>query len=198
MSVSTAAISGCRDAHARLWTSVEGLSDAQMREPSLLPDWTLGHVLTHLARNADSVMRRLDGARRGEIVDQYPGGLEGRAAAIEEGASREAAAILEDLAATSRLLDEQFATLEPEAWDRLPRNVAGEELPARTMVWTRWREIEVHRVDLGLGYQPSEWPEEFVAQALNEELCHLPGRTDRRALLAWLFGRGDAPVLGPY
>ncbi len=46
-----------------------------MRGPSLLPEWSDGHVLTHLARNADSVVRRMEGAARGELVDQYPGGL---------------------------------------------------------------------------------------------------------------------------
>jgi hypothetical protein len=29
------------------------LTDADARGPSLLPGWTRGHVLTHLARNAD-------------------------------------------------------------------------------------------------------------------------------------------------
>ena len=31
--------------------------------PSRLPDWTVGHVLTHLARNADSIVRVLAGQR---------------------------------------------------------------------------------------------------------------------------------------
>jgi maleylpyruvate isomerase len=34
-------------------------------EPSRLPDWTVGHVLTHLARNADSMVRVLAAAERG-------------------------------------------------------------------------------------------------------------------------------------
>ena len=28
----------------------------------------------------------------------------------------------------------------------------------------RWREVEVHRADLGLGYDRSDWPAEYVRQ----------------------------------
>jgi maleylpyruvate isomerase len=44
----------CREAQARLMQQVAHLSDNGIRSPSLLPDWTLAHVLTHLARNADA------------------------------------------------------------------------------------------------------------------------------------------------
>ena len=41
------------------------LTDADTRGPSLLPGWTRGHVLTHLARNADGGTRLLGWARTG-------------------------------------------------------------------------------------------------------------------------------------
>ena len=53
--------------------------------PSLLPDWTVGHVLTHLARNADSMDRVLEAAERGDVVERYAGGGAGRDAEIEAG-----------------------------------------------------------------------------------------------------------------
>ena len=35
----------------------------------------------------------------------------------------------------------------------------------------RWREVEVHRVDLGLGYEPADWPAEYVrARAAGMEM----------------------------
>jgi maleylpyruvate isomerase len=43
-------------------------------------------------------------------------------------------------------------------------------------VWTRWREVEVHHVDLGLGYAASEWPVAFVTRGLGEVLAELPAR----------------------
>ncbi|MET0910545.1 MAG: maleylpyruvate isomerase N-terminal domain-containing protein, partial [Ilumatobacteraceae bacterium] len=48
-------------------------ADAEL--PSLLPGWTRGHVLTHIARNADSFVRLLEAAGRGEVVTQYAGGV---------------------------------------------------------------------------------------------------------------------------
>ena len=50
------------DAQARFQMAIEGLDDAKVRSPSLLPGWSIGHVLTHVARNADSHRRRADAA----------------------------------------------------------------------------------------------------------------------------------------
>src|SRR5208282_6678876 len=97
MVVPSKAIAGCTQSHRELLRTIVDLTDPQARAPSLLPDWTVGHVLTHIARNADSVVRRLEGARRGEVVDQYPGGLKGRAADIEDGAARPATELVADV-----------------------------------------------------------------------------------------------------
>jgi maleylpyruvate isomerase len=40
----------------------------------------------------------------------------------------------------------------------------------REFPWVRWREVEVHHVDLGMGYEPSDWPVGFVTGALRELL----------------------------
>jgi maleylpyruvate isomerase len=55
----------------RLQDTVAGLTDQQAREPSLLPGWSRGHVLTHLARNADSLRNLLIWARTGVETPQY-------------------------------------------------------------------------------------------------------------------------------
>jgi maleylpyruvate isomerase len=62
----------------------------------------------------------------------------------------------------------------------------------------RWREVELHHVDLGLGYTPADWPDEFVHLVLPEMIDGLARRADHRALLAWLSGRGRVPELGPW
>jgi maleylpyruvate isomerase len=59
--VPTRDIDGIRDADAKLLDTIRGLDDDDVRRPSLLPNWTVGHVLTHIARNGDSVVRRLNG-----------------------------------------------------------------------------------------------------------------------------------------
>lgn len=70
---------------------VAGLSDDDMRSASALPGWSLGHVLTHLARNADAHARRLAGALVGQDVPKYGPGQDQRAGEIESGAGRPAA-----------------------------------------------------------------------------------------------------------
>ena len=42
-------------ATTRLLATATAISDTQAREPSLLPGWSRGHVLTHIARNADGL-----------------------------------------------------------------------------------------------------------------------------------------------
>lgn len=106
----TEQIAACAGAHARLNQLIAGLSDADARSDLLLPGWSIGHLLTHLARNADSVVRRLEAATRNEIVDQYAGGASARASDIELGARRSAAALVEDLSAASAAVDAAFAS----------------------------------------------------------------------------------------
>ena len=77
------------EAHRALVDHLEAMAGgagADPALPSLLPGWTRGHVLTHIARNADSFVRVLEAARRGEVVTQYEGGVDGRNADIEAGA----------------------------------------------------------------------------------------------------------------
>src|SRR6476659_9348654 len=57
-------VEGCRVAHDLLRSVVAELSDAEVRRASKLPGWSVGHVLTHLARNAESMCRRIDAAVR--------------------------------------------------------------------------------------------------------------------------------------
>jgi maleylpyruvate isomerase len=191
-------IDGCRASQRRLLRAIDGLTDEQARRPSLLPDWTVAHVLTHLARNADSVVRRLDGAARGVIVDQYPGGAAGRADEIETGADRPAAELVADVAATCAAVEVACDTVPPDAWANLTRGVGGEEVPAHAVVFSRWREVEIHHADLGLGHSPADWPADLVDAWLPGVLRSLPGRTDPNALLAWGLGRGPAPGLAPW
>ncbi|MEZ5182021.1 MAG: maleylpyruvate isomerase family mycothiol-dependent enzyme [Acidimicrobiales bacterium] len=198
MSVPDVELAGCRASHQRLDEAIAGLTDEQARQPSRLPGWSVGHVLTHLARNADSVVRRLEAAARGEVVDQYVGGREGRAADIEAGAARPAVELLADVRTSSARCDEACAGVPAEVWERPTRGLGGDVSPAAFLAFSRWREVEVHHVDLGLGYEPSSWPAELVERWLPHELGRLPGRTEPAALLAWALGRAEAPPLGDW
>jgi len=200
MAVPVEQIEGVRAAHARLHGTLAGLDDAIARRPSRLPSWTIGHVLTHLARNADSVVHRLAAAAEDRLVEQYDGGAAGRAAAIEAGAGRPAAALVADLTNADAAVDQLFAALPPAAWERpvLRSGPAGGTVPAARLAYSRWREVEVHHVDLGLGYEPARWPDRLVELMLPDLLAGLPERADRTALAAWALDRGPAPRLTPW
>ena len=189
-------INGCLEAHAALARDLVGLTDTAARQPSMLPGWSVGHVLTHLARNADSVVRRLEGAIRGEVLDQYQGGLAGRSAAIEAGANRSAAELVADVTATATAVDVLITTLPNQAWDASSRTSRGVLEDSRHVVFSRWREVVVHHGDLGLG--PVPLPAALVNAWLPMELAALAQRCDPAQLLAWVIGRGPAPELDPW
>ena len=111
-------IEQCRVGHARLLASLLNLSDAQVTEASRLPSWSRGHVLTHVARQGDSVVRRLRAAIEGRIVGQYAGGPAERNQAIEAGAHRSAPELVADLEASMRYL---LSALRRSGIDRCDR-----------------------------------------------------------------------------
>jgi maleylpyruvate isomerase len=201
------------EAEGRLLATIAPLDDATMARPSLLAGWTVAHLLTHLARNADSHVRRTTGAIAGVVVDQYAGGLAERAADIEAGSGRSAAAVRDDVGTSSARLLQAWSDVPDDAWAKLTRDASGrerrlDELPAR-----RWLEVEVHLIDLGCGPTHRDWSDAFVSVNLADMRADAvvrlsvgnelpaPGRVDTRDELAWLFGRlerDDLPVLGPW
>ena len=198
MPVPTTELDGCRSAHARLDAAIAWLTDDQARRPSRLPGWSVGHLLTHIARNADSVVRRLDGASRGEVLDQYAGGVAGRAADIEAGAHRPAADLVADVRTSAAAAERAMTGLAPAAWDARSRNSRGLEEDSRDVVLSRWREVVLHRGDLGLHPGPFPWPMPLVEACLPSALGGLAVRADPTALWAWTLGRGPAPELGSW
>jgi len=192
----TVLVDGCTAAHATLLADIAGLSDDVARGPSRLPGWSVGHVLTHIARNADSVVWRLEGAALGELRDQYPGGLEQRSQDIEDGARRPAAELVRDVQQTADAVERVMADLSPAAWDAPSRTSRGVVEDSRDAVLSRWREVVVHHGDLGLG--PVPFPPALVEVWLPRELPRLAERGDPAELLAWVIGRGEPPVLAPW
>src|SRR5690606_35296050 len=120
----------------RLLETVGRLRDDDVTCPSLLPGWSRGHVLAHLARNADSLTRLLDGARAGVRARQYPS-REHREAEITAGAGRGAAEQLADLRAAAERFASAVDAMPADAWAFVldgdpPR-------PAASVVWRRLR-----------------------------------------------------------
>ncbi len=182
-----------------LMHQVEGLSEGQARGNSLLPGWTRGHVLAHLARHADATARMAVGARERRQVEQYVGGGEGRASEIEEGAGASADRLVGDLESSGDRCLAALRDVDPEGWT-YELTWSGTSYAATRMLVSRWREVEIHRVDLELGHGSEAWSDDFIETYLPTELDRLPerapgtevpaGLTDHQTL-AWLLGRGS-------
>ena len=77
----------------------------------------------------------------------------------------------------------------------------GELCPCAELPSRRWREVEIHRVDLGLGAEPADWPDAYVDLELPKALAQLPTgcrrRTEPRCSPGWWAG-GGPPGLPPW
>jgi len=195
-------IAGAAAAHQRLLAHLDECDEAAPDRPSLLPGWTIGHVLTHLARNADSFMRMFEGAERGDVVEQYVGGAEGRAREIEEGSTRPWGELVDDVRHSIWRLEQTWST--HTRWSGEGHSVSRGLVPVADLPFGRWRETEVHHVDLGLGYTFQDWPSDYVRKDLRRMQMLWDSRKPMgmtglppaalaappHQRLAWLLGRG--------
>ncbi|GAA3231685.1 maleylpyruvate isomerase family mycothiol-dependent enzyme [Actinocorallia longicatena] len=158
--------------HLRLTGTLATLTEAEMRGPSALTGWTRGHLAHHVARNADSYWRLLEWARTGVEHPQYAS-AEARAAEIDEGAHLPAGLLSADNAAASARFEEQARTLPAGSRDATVRAVGGWPHPAWYVLYRRWREVEIHHVDLDAGYTAADWPLSYVRWELEDTLASL-------------------------
>lgn len=169
------------------------LTDDTVQSSSRLPGWTVGHVLTHLARNADAHARRLSGALGGQDVPKYQSGEQQRRSEIEEGASRSVSEIIADLQSSMERLEEIFTASAAAGWPN-GHFLGGGHYGVSACPAHRLREVEMHHVDLGLGYGPLDWPDEYVdwdlPVLLETASERLEASNNRRSFMAWLAGRG--------
>jgi maleylpyruvate isomerase len=199
------------------------VADEQWRAPSRLPDWTRGHVATHIARHADALVRLVQWARTGERQDMYAS-PEHRAREIEEGSPQSGLDLQIDLDTSAEHLSAAFDDLDgASAWDAVVEMGGGMKVPARLLPLARLLEVVIHHVDLDIGYeitdidtQTAEWLLEWCAFRLLErdgfptlQLTSDTGFTTTVGssgepiavsggstyLLGWLMGRTDASAL---
>jgi maleylpyruvate isomerase len=178
------------------------LDDDDARGPSLLPGWTRGHVLTHVARNADGGTRLLTWARTGVESYEYPS-LEARAAEIEDGAGRPAPVLVEDVRDSAARFADACTRMPDEAWERTVQWTTGARHPAARATDARLTEVLVHHVDLDAGFAPRDWPADFTTRMLASVTASYARRDDAPALRLRAsdtgeeHGHGDHLVTGP-
>jgi maleylpyruvate isomerase len=156
-----ATLTHVNDASERLEQVLHQLDNSAVRRPSLLPDWTVGHVLAHIALNAEAFVRCADDLLAGRPGVMYPGGVESRSTDIDR-LSHAGASTLADRVAEANA---RFA----ESWRRPPPVGACSTAPnsqgfsSATIIDRRLREIEVHGTDTGLpSLAPDQWSDAFV------------------------------------
>ncbi|MFJ8815157.1 maleylpyruvate isomerase N-terminal domain-containing protein [Amycolatopsis thermoflava] len=172
------------DATARLVATVSGLTDAQVKEPSLLPGWTRGHVLTHIARAAEAHRNLLEAARTGADIPAYAS-QDARDTAIENGASRPVAEQLADIERTAAVFRAAVDTVPGTAWTASVTILRLKPFPAGQVVLRKLVELELHHVDLNAGYRPADWPATFKPLELPE-----PMRSQAADRMSWFSATG--------
>jgi len=150
-------LASVRDATDRLLTAVGKLDNASVTEPSRLPGWTRGHVLAHLARNADALVNVLEGR------PMYASG-DARDADIDRDAPRPLDVQLADVRDSAARFQEAGAA--PADWSRIVQLRNGVTDSASRVPFRRWVEVELHRVDLGIGYELEDMPAEFTGREI--------------------------------
>jgi maleylpyruvate isomerase len=180
-------------ATARLLSAVAaaGWDDASVAEPSRLPGWTRGHVLAHLARNADALVNVFEG--RPMYADAQV-----RDADIERDAPRPLKVQLADVGESAARF--RAAAAAPADWSRTVELRNGVVDSAARVPFRRWVEVELHAVDLGMGYELEDLPAEFTereTEFLAERFTGHPDVPPTRltdGTRVWLTGReADEP-----
>lgn len=163
------------DATARLLGDTISVAEDDWRGPSLLPGWSRGHLATHVARQADGLVRLTEWARTGERQDMYSS-PQLRESEIEEGALRSGLILQVDLDTSASRLEGAFEAVEEAgAWDAVVEMRGGLQGPARILPLARLLEVTLHHVDLGTGYRldhidaaTADWLIEWCAFRLRE------------------------------
>lgn len=155
---------------SRLIASARALSELQIAEASALPAWSRGHVLTHLARNAEGLRALLLSARSGRALRMYASPAT-RIADIEAGASRPPDVITADLIEASRRFVAELTAMPAAAWSSdVAFTSGGDAAPlhvkASDLALMRLQEIELHHVDLSVGYAIDDIPTPVAEQLL--------------------------------
>lgn len=183
----------------RFIATASALDGSTLSAPSLCARWTRAHVLTHVARNADSLTNLLTWARTGVMTPMHSG-REARDAAIEAGTRRHLDEIVEDLRTSAGRFSRAIMEMPEEGWERQVRlggNGTGEPIPGRRVLWLRLRELEFHHVDLDAGYGTGNWPDAFVRRALDEVVRSFGRRDDIPPITLDVEGRPKEHIGSP-
>ncbi|MFF4228445.1 maleylpyruvate isomerase family mycothiol-dependent enzyme [Streptomyces sp. NPDC001820] len=162
-------LASVREATDRLLGAAAGMDDSGAAAPSRLPGWSRGHVLAHLSRNADALENVLEGR------PMYLS-AEAREADITRDAHRPLAAQLADVRESAARF--MAACTGPADWSRTVELRNGVTDAAARIPFRRLVEVQLHHVDLGIGYELEDLPEEFTDREIAFLAQRFSGRAD--------------------
>lgn len=186
----------------QLLDAVAELSAEDLAGPSLLPGWTRGHLLSHLARNADALVNLLTWAGTGEETPMYADAAT-RDRDIEAGAGRAPGEQLDDLRESAGRFADAAAALPPAAWATQVAMRSGRVVAAAEIPWRRLVEVRLHHVDLDAGHTADDLPAGFADRGLAWVIDGLAAHEgvapvrlrDTGAGTSWDLGAAEEPEL---
>jgi maleylpyruvate isomerase len=174
--------------------ALDGLSDAELDEDSLLPGWNRSHVVAHVGYNARAIVRLIEWAGTGVETPMYES-PEARSREITQGATLGAGALRELYDQSARHLNAEWRDLRAAHWSHPVKTAQGRIVPASETVWMRTREVWIHGVDLNTGATFADMPAEFLVRLLGDITAAWKSRGEDAGLLLSVSG-AETPELG--
>ena len=157
-----------------LTAAMDRIPDGGERAPSTLPGWSRGHLLAHIAGICDALARQVEYGRRGETVELYDGGVEGRNQAINLAAGHSLSQHRDDVAAAMRRALTAFDALNEDEWQTRIAFRNGVIFDAGLALW---RELVIHTSDLDAGTGPETWNRDFCSHLFDFLAARVPAET---------------------
>jgi maleylpyruvate isomerase len=161
-------------AGAALTAGLDRIPDGGERAPSTLPGWSRGHLLAHLAGICNALARQVEYGRRGEKVELYDGGVDGRNKAIELAAGHSLAQHRDDVDAALQRVLAAFDALAGNEWQT---SIAFRDGVIFDAGLALWRELVIHTADLDTGAGPETWSKEFCLHLFDFLAARIPAET---------------------
>ncbi len=145
--------------------------------PSRLPGWNRLTIVCHLRYGAAALLRMTVDTLDGRATSYYPLGRAGqRPATLEPAPGELPYDVVDDWAATAARLDALWSSIGPAGWAATVTepidNADLGEIPLARLALARLTEVDVHGVDLDVGFP--DWSDLLVEVALPTRLGWLP------------------------
>jgi maleylpyruvate isomerase len=189
-----------RQGTAFLLEFVFWLSDAELRAPSSLPGWSRAHIIGHLARNAEALLRLASWARSGVECPMYASPAQ-RNDDIETSAQKPVDTLRTEVVHTAAELESVLQEFDNTAWHATLRSAQGRQIEATELPWMRIREVWLHAIDLGAGAQLTDLPADLCEALIDDAAATVSSRDNCPSALLepadskrrWLLGAADEP-----